>query len=124
MKTLLVRIKEHDPRRGHVLRRYAYKGIRFQEGNGWYRVSEEVGDYLREVHQKAGDASSPRAFDVCTEKQAREVDKKEAREEQPKRPADNAREAVARDEGAAKDDPEGAAKKAATPTPKGAQKKG
>ncbi len=124
MKTLLVRIKEHDPRRGQVLRRYTYKGIRFQEGNGWYRVSEEVGEYLKKVHQKAGDANSPGAFDVCTEKQAREVDKKEAREEQPKRPADNAREAVARDEGAAKDDPDDAAKKTGTPAPKTAQKKG
>jgi hypothetical protein len=98
MKTMLVRIKETDPRRGHVLRRFTYKGIRFQAGNGWYQVSEEVADYLKGVRQRANDPHSPFAFDVCTEKEARAMDKKEAEEAEPKRPADNARIAVARGE--------------------------
>ena len=98
MKTMLVRIKATDPRRGHVLRRFTYKGIRFQAGSGWYQVSEEVADYLKGVRQRANDPHSPLAFDVCTEKEARATDKKEAEEAEPKRPADNARVAVARGE--------------------------
>jgi len=105
-----------------VLRRYTYKGIRFQEGNGWYRVSEEVGEYLKEVRQRAGDMNSPSAFDVCTEKQAREVDKQEAEEDQPKRPADNAREAVARDAVKADDAPDDHPTKDIAPAAKTAQK--
>jgi hypothetical protein len=98
MKTMLVRIKATDPRRGHVLRRFTYKGIRFQAGSGWYQVSEEVADYLKAVRQRANDLNSPLAFDICTEKEARAMDKKEAEETEPKRPADNARVAVARGE--------------------------
>ncbi len=98
MKTMLVRIKATDPRRGYVLRRFTYKGIRFQAGNGWYQVSEEVADYLKDVRQRANDPNSPLAFDVCSEKEARGIDKTEAEEAEPKRPADNARVAVARDE--------------------------
>ena len=98
MKRMLVRIKATDPRRGLVLRRFTYKGIRFQAGNGWYRVSEEVADSLKEVRQRSNDPHSPLAFDVCSEKEARTVDKKEAAEAAPKRPADNARVAVARGE--------------------------
>ena len=45
--TLLVRLKPYDPRRGHVLRRYTYAGIKFQEERGWYRVERPVAEYLR-----------------------------------------------------------------------------
>ena len=51
METLLVRLKPHDPRRGHVLRRYTYRGIKFHEERGWYRVEKPVADYLRAVRQ-------------------------------------------------------------------------
>ena len=48
--TLLVRLKPYDPRRGHVLRRYTYAGIKFHEERGWYRVSKDVAAYLKTVH--------------------------------------------------------------------------
>ncbi len=98
MKTLLVRLKKRDPRRARVLRRFTYKGARFEEGKGWYQVSEEVGDHLRAVRQRAEDEHSPLAFDVCTAAEARALDEKEAQESVPQRPADNARVVVARDE--------------------------
>lgn len=47
--TLLVRLKPYDPRRGHVLRRFTYAGIKFQEERGWYRVERPVAEYLRAV---------------------------------------------------------------------------
>ena len=47
METLLVRLKRHDSRRGNVLRRYTYAGIKFHEERGWYRVAKDVADYLR-----------------------------------------------------------------------------
>ena len=43
MQTLLVRLKPYDPRRGFVLRRYTYRGIKFHEERGWYRVDKDVG---------------------------------------------------------------------------------
>ncbi|MBL9025658.1 MAG: hypothetical protein JNL21_25920, partial [Myxococcales bacterium] len=49
--TLLVRLKPYDPRRGHVLRRYTYAGIKFQEERGWYRVERPVAEYLRAVRE-------------------------------------------------------------------------
>lgn len=75
MSSLLVRLKSYDPRRGVVLRRFTYKGIKFQEERGWYRVEPEIAAYLRGVRQSAGDDSSPLAFDVCTLEEAQRLDK-------------------------------------------------
>lgn len=105
MKAYLARIKPRDPAHGHVLRRYSYRGAKFEEGKGWYRVSEEVAEYLRAVPQQSHDPRSPLAFDVCTEAEAKAIDAKEAEANQPKRPVENARPAVTRD-----DKPEGSAK--------------
>jgi len=77
METLLVRLKPHDPRRGHLLRRYTYRGIKFQEERGWYRVEKSVADYLRDVRQTPGDEHAPLAFDVCTPEEAQALDARE-----------------------------------------------
>jgi len=77
MQTLLVRLKPHDPRRGYVLRRYTYRGIKFHDERGWYRVEKAVADYLRQIRQVAGDEHSPPAFDVCTDDEAKAVDARE-----------------------------------------------
>ena len=75
--TLLVRLKPYDPRRGHVLRRYTYAGIKFQEERGWYRVERPVAEYLRAVREVPSDRYAPLAFDVCTEAEAKGLDAKE-----------------------------------------------
>ena len=74
METLFVRLKAYDPRRGQVLRRYTYRGIKLQEDRGWLRVPTEVAEYLREVREVASDQHSPLAFDVCTEVEAKSLD--------------------------------------------------
>ena len=76
--TLLVRLKPYDPRRGFVLRRYTYAGIKFHEERGWYRVDRHVGDYLRAVRQVLGDEHAPLAFDVHTEAEAEAIDAEES----------------------------------------------
>lgn len=80
MKTMLVRLKAYDPRHGCVLRRYTYRGIKFQQERGWYRVTEAVADYLRTVRQDGADPQSPEAFDVCSDVDAKaaEVAEKES----------------------------------------------
>ncbi|ACY15332.1 hypothetical protein Hoch_2806 [Haliangium ochraceum DSM 14365] len=64
---MFVRLKPFAPERGHVLRRYSCRGIRFREAGGWKRVPHEVAAYLRGVRQQPGDPRSPLAFDVCGE---------------------------------------------------------
>jgi hypothetical protein len=79
----LVRLKPHDPKKGHVIRRYTAFGVRFEEARGWYKVSDEVAAYLGSVHQRPGDDDSPLAFDVCTEEEAQRLEaaeKKKAEE--------------------------------------------
>ncbi len=78
MDTMLVRLKKRDPRRGLVLRRYTYRGIKFLAERGWYRVEKDVADYLRSVRQLAHDPLSPPAFDVCTEGEARALEATES----------------------------------------------
>jgi hypothetical protein len=87
METLLVRLKPYDPRRGHVVRRYTYAGIKFQEERGWYRVEKAVAEYLRNVRQVPSDRHSPHAFDVCTEAEAKTLEASEAEEAKVKRSA-------------------------------------
>ena len=79
----LVRIKPYDPKRGHVVRRYTVFSIRFDETRGWYRVADDVADYLGKVHQAPHDEDSPLVFDVCTEAEAHaleDVERKKAEE--------------------------------------------
>jgi hypothetical protein len=79
----LVRLKPHDPKKGHVIRRYTAFSIRFEEARGWYKVADEVASYLGTVHQVPGDEDSPLAFDVCTEEEAQRIEtaeKKKAEE--------------------------------------------
>ncbi len=78
METLLVRLKPYDPRRGHVLRRFTYAGIKFQPERGWYRVEKAVAEYLRGVRQQSADQYSPFAFDVCTDTEATALEARDA----------------------------------------------
>jgi len=79
---LLVRLKAHEPKRGHVLRVYSYGGMKFDEAHGWYRVPRAVAEYLRGVHQTIDDETSPLAFDVCTDAEAMALDKREVDEKE------------------------------------------
>jgi len=97
MESLLARLKTRDPHRGQMLRRFVYRGIRFEEGKGWYRVSPEVGEYLRAVRQRAHDPHSRPAFDVCTEAEATAIDERESEAAKPARPADRAKETAPRE---------------------------
>lgn len=85
MDTLLVRLKPYDPRRGHVLRRYTYAGIKFQEERGWYRIEKSVAEYLRKVRQVHGEEFSALAFDVCTDAEAKALEVAEVDESKVKR---------------------------------------
>ena len=89
--TMLVRLKPYNKKKGHVLRRYLYRGIRFQESRGWMRVRNEVADYLKSVHQIPDDQDSPEAFDICSEKEAKAIDKKEKQDARVALPAEDAK---------------------------------
>ena len=102
LDTQLVRLKPHDPRRGHVLRRYTYAGIKLHEERGWYRVSKDVAAYLKGVHQVPGDTYTPLAFDVCSDDEAKAIDAREENESKVRRSAsDEVKLSPARGEGGA-----------------------
>jgi hypothetical protein len=73
-QTMLVRLRAHEPKKGLVLKQYTYKGVRFQAGRGWYKVSGELAAYLANVHSVPGDPDTPLAFDVRTLDEARAMD--------------------------------------------------
>ena len=98
-ETMLVRLKPFNRKRGHVLRCYTYRGIRFLERRGWTRVRKDIADYVQAVHQIPGDEDSPLAFDVCSETEAKAIDKREAQDAKAKTPAEQAKDvAEAREE--------------------------
>ena len=101
METMLVRLKPFDPRRGHVLRRFTYRGIKIHQERGWYRVDKDTAEYLRTVRQVHSDEHSPLAFDVCTEAEAKAMDAKEKEEGAVRKSAtDNIKLSTPRDNGA------------------------
>jgi len=125
METMLVRLKPHDPRRGYVLRRYTYRGIKFHDERGWYRVDKAVAEYLRGIRQVPHDEHSPPAFDVCSEAEAREIDEKDRVGSVPRSLAkDDIKISVPRADGAVTtgDLPDG--QKASTDETKGSSRKG
>jgi len=100
VESMLVRLKPYDPRRGHVLRRYTYSGVKIHEERGWHRVSKAVAEYLKTVKQVAADEYSPLAFDVCTDDEAKALDVREEVETKVRRSAtDEVRLSPARNEG-------------------------
>jgi len=96
MNTMLVRLKPLDPRRGLVLRRYTYRGIKFHQERGWYRVDKAVAEYLTTVHQQPHDPHSPPAFDVCSEEEARALEAKDDEQRPRKAASDEIKVSVAR----------------------------
>jgi hypothetical protein len=99
--TVCVRMKPHNPRAGHVLQHFAYRGIVFRAGSGWSKVLPEVAEHLKRVRQRAHDVHSPLAFDVCSEEEARRLDALDAEQSAEVTPVERARVQVARDEGGA-----------------------
>lgn len=95
----LVRLKPYEPKKGHVLQRYTAFSIRFEERRGWYKVSDEVANYLASVHQTPGDEDSPLAFDVCSEDEAQRMEAAEKKKAEDKARAaePNVTEVVTRD---------------------------
>jgi hypothetical protein len=90
MAELYARLKKHDPARGCVVRRFTYRGILFTCKQGWVRVPEAVGEYLRGIRQGAS-PHSPAAFDIATRDEAEAIDHAEAAEREPRRPVNEAR---------------------------------
>ena len=102
METMLVRLTAYNPRRGQMLRRYVYDGVKFQVECGWYRVSKEMAEYLKGVRHEHDDPNSPPAFDVCTEQEAKALDARIEQDAKVRREAGEAIEvSVGRDEEAA-----------------------
>lgn len=110
METRLVRLKAPEPRRGHLLRRFSYAGIKFIAERGWYRVPKKVADYLETVRQRPGDVHTPLAFDVCTDEAARAMEEEESARQRPTSASEAVRVSEARGaaKGSEEDDKSGA----------------
>lgn len=88
--TILIRLKPYDRKRGFVLRRYSFMGMRFREDQGWYEVEQEVAALVKEIKQPpVGDTPpelAPLAFDIMTADAAvvMEEEQRKAKEERAK----------------------------------------
>lgn len=74
--TTLARLKPFDGKR-FVRRSYTSFGIKFIGDRGWYKVDNDVAEYLKTVTQRAEDPDSAPAFDVCSPEEARAIDERE-----------------------------------------------
>lgn len=75
--TILARIKPHNPRAGLTVKSYTYKGHRFREESGWYKIPADLGEDLRTLVADESDPYSPFLFDVLSEAEAQKVEELE-----------------------------------------------
>ncbi len=74
---VLARIKPYNKRVGLTIKTYTYKGYRFREENGWYKVPQWLGEELKELAVDDNDPNSPYLFDVLGEAEAQALDERE-----------------------------------------------
>lgn len=89
-ETFLARLKPYNPTRGYLVRRYWCRGVIYDESRGWYRVTKEDADVLRDLVQKETDPGSPALFDVCTEDEAKDLERREKLAERQRRTVEEA----------------------------------
>jgi hypothetical protein len=78
-KFVLARLKPFNPRAGVRVKTYTYKGHRFREEMGWYKISYELGEELKELAADDSDPYSPMLFDVLSEAEAQKLEEYEAK---------------------------------------------
>jgi hypothetical protein len=74
--TVLVRLKPYNKRKGHLRKTYSVNGATFHAGN-WYRVSRDMAEYLEGIRARDEDEIAPLSFDVCSEKEAKDLVERE-----------------------------------------------
>lgn len=74
---VLARIKPYNKKVGLTVRTYTFKGYRFREENGWYKIPAELGEELKELAVDDNDPYSPYLFDVLGESEAQALEDKE-----------------------------------------------
>lgn len=76
-ETRLVRIR--PGRKGFKVKRYMYRGTRYDAERGWYRVGLALAMELEKFHQDHYDDESPKLFQVCTDEEAATIDEAESK---------------------------------------------
>ena len=75
---LYVRLKPYNKSAGHLVQRYHVRGQLFvatdKHGNSrWYRLPENICDFLATKHQNHNNLNSPKLFDIVGEEQWRQI---------------------------------------------------
>jgi hypothetical protein len=74
----LVRLKPVQPNKGIRVQRYSFRSFIYAAQHGWYRIEDvNLVRALQKLTQRAHDPESPKLFDVCTEAEAAEIDRRE-----------------------------------------------
>jgi len=71
---MFVRIHPKDPRTGHLVERYVYRGFKFEVAKGWYRVPNNLAEELRDCVQDVNAPVPISVFQVATEDEAKKLE--------------------------------------------------
>ena len=82
---MYVRIRPYNKRRGQLVRRYVYGGVRFEVNLGWYQVDDVIAEYLKTVLTHQGDPDSKLVFDVSDKAGAEKIAHEEYEAANPER---------------------------------------
>jgi len=80
---MFIRIHPFNPQRGFKVRRFVYRGQRFEEERGWYRVTDEFAEEVRDLRQDAYNPDSKPVFQVADADEAKKLSVKDYEEANP-----------------------------------------
>lgn len=82
---MYVRIRPYDKRRGQLVRRYVYGGVKFEVDKGWYQTDDVIAEYLKTVLTFPENPDSKPVFDVSDQIGAEKIAKEEYEAANPER---------------------------------------
>jgi len=78
-----IRIHPHNPQKGFKVKRFGYRGMRFSVEKGWYQVTDEFAEEVKDFTQNLNDPDSKPLFQVASEEEARKLSMKDYEEKNP-----------------------------------------
>ncbi len=78
-----IRLHPFNPQKGFKVKRFGYRGMRFQSEKGWYQVTDEFAEEIKDFTQTLTDPDSKPLFQIASEVEAKKLSMKDYEEKNP-----------------------------------------
>lgn len=78
-----IRLHPFNPQKGFKVKRFGYRGARFSSEKGWYKVTDEFAEEVKDFTQNLNDPDSKPLFQTASEEEARKLSMADYEEKNP-----------------------------------------